>query len=262
MLGRILVPRSQKACRSVQKAYWQFTVPNVTPPSCRPEVGGYLVTLDEWDPKVAKRMWRRATKGGTSPRVRIYGVSFVPRVLLVPKEEQSYQVVVTNQDRFLHEVYSPDKKGDEGQVVAPDGSLTENFDGLRPLDAGEAQFFRLRCKRFAHMRGAVVFVRSTALAVTGPTGRFRIPVSQGRHLLRVWHDGKKVAERTVTVGRRPSDVTIDLRRAKPAGHGRHRAGGRKASRGGVQARAPARNAGTRTRHRRHGRRRRRRRRRR
>lgn len=253
--GRILVPRSRKGCRISQRAYWEFTVPNVTPPSCRPMVRGYLVTLDAWDPKAAKRMFRKATKGGSSPRMRIYGVDFRPSLLLVPKEEQSYQVVFSNQDRFIHEIHSPDKPGDDGQVVAPDGSVTLSFDRLKPLDRGDVQVFRVRCKRFPHMRGAVVFVRSTALARPTRSGAFRIRVPQGPHVLRVWHDGKKVAERKVTVGRRPIEVTIDLRPRKPVRAARPRARGGRAAGNGARSARPA--GGRRHGRRRHRRRRRR-----
>ncbi len=228
--GRILVDRSKLECPTPRKAYWQFTVPNVTPPSCRPRMTGYLVTLDEWDPQTAKRMMRKATRGGATPTVRIFGVDFVPSILIVPKEGQSYKVVFNNQDRFIHEIYSPDRPENSGEIVAPDGSASLDFDGLVPLQTGEVQGFRLRCRRFPHMKGLVLFVRSTALARVDGSGRFRIRVGQGRHMLRVWYEGKKIAERSIDVGRRTPDVTIDLRRHKRARKRAARPKNRKAAR--------------------------------
>ncbi len=205
--GLVRAPGDRSHCRTPAFAYWVFTVPNVTPPPCRPRLVDYLVTGDEWDGKVAEGMLRKLGAGGIE--VKIHGVRFEPRVLVVPKDAQSYEVTFQNRDRFFHEVLAPGNKV-SSLAVPPMGSATLEFPDLPPLGTGEVRWFRLGDRWFPHMRGAVVFVRSTALAVPDPAGRFSLRLAPGDHVLRLWHRGRLVAKRKVTVRRRTKPVIFEV----------------------------------------------------
>ena len=208
--GVIKAPGDRSHCSRFAKAYWAFEVPNLPHLPCRPRLNGYIVTLNLWQAKRA-----RTSKGYA---VKLYGVQFKPRILIIPKDAQSYDVTIENQDRYKHQIFSPDAPRLGRELIAPNGNRTIQFDKLSPLQEGHLQMFRLRCRFFPHMQGAVAFTRSTAFAVANRRGGFRIRrVPTGKYVLRVYHWGQKVYEKPVTVGKRGANVTVKLgAEAEPA----------------------------------------------
>lgn len=211
VVGRIKLPKSKLECGEIEKAYWAFEVPDLPHPPCRAGMHGYLVTLDHWDAKRAKKL----SGGRTNPSIKLHGVQLEPRMLVVPKESQSYDVTITNTDRFGHEIYSPgnDKLGTE--TINPSTSRTVRFDSLPAVERGAVAYYPLRDKSFSHVEGGVAFVRSTAYSKVDRSGRFLIKrVPSGTYALRVWHRGKKIHQQEIKVRRRPVRMTIDLRPEK------------------------------------------------
>ncbi|MCD6499147.1 MAG: hypothetical protein J7M25_12725 [Deltaproteobacteria bacterium] len=213
--GQILAAPDRSTCRPPVKAYWSFQVPNLTAPLCHPGIRGYLVTIDQWDARRAKAMMAKARHGRSGPTIDLYGVRFKPSILMIPKENQSYDITFINRDRFTHEIFSPNASSAGSTVIPPDGTGVLHFSGLAPLDDGTIQTFTLRCRRFAHMQGTVAFVHTTASVLANRGGAFFITrVSLGSHVLRVWYHGRKVHEQTIQVGRRGVTLTVDLRKKK------------------------------------------------
>lgn len=201
--GTLKAKASLAHCARSQKAYWSFEVESLPHIPCRPRLTGYLVTLDLWQVKGAPTTRSHALK--------LSGFAFSPDLLVIPKDSQAYEVTVTNEDRFAHKIFSPASKELGRELISPNESRTLKFEGLSPLPEGQVQVFPMRCERFPHMLGAVVFVRSTAYDVVDPHGRFRIKnVPKGTYTLRVFRFGQQVSEQKVTVGRKPVNIDIDL----------------------------------------------------
>ena len=210
--GILKAPRNKAQCSPPKKAYWSFEVPNLPHPPCRPVYQYYLITLDTWDAKRAKKLSGGERK---NPVVTLKGVDFAPKLIVVPKDAQSYDVTLRNTDRFKHAIYSPKHKGIGVERIESSTSSTVRFESLPALSKGAVHFIPLKCKLFSHMNGGVAFVRSTAYAVVGPRGRFVIRrVPRGEYTLRVWRKGQKVHERKIKVGRRGARLDLDLLKKK------------------------------------------------
>jgi hypothetical protein len=209
--GRIIVSKTQTHCSRVKYAYWMYEVPDLPHPPCRKGLHSYLVTLNKWNSKRAAKLLRNKDKTAV---VKLHGVQLEPRMLVVPKEGQSYEVTITNTDRFRHQIFSPHPKHkDVGSgILEPGSSTTVRFESLPAVEEGKVAYVPLRCRRFGHIKGGVAFVRSTFYSRVGARGRFSLPrVERGTYVLRVWNRGKQVHKREIKVRRRTLRVKIDLR---------------------------------------------------
>ncbi len=193
-------------CAPAETAYWSFGVPSLPHPPCRPVYSKYIITLDHWNPKDARK-----ALSGKDLTIILGGVDFEPPLIAIPKEGQSYYVTIRNTDRFRHGVYSPGNKNIDVEFIESGTASTMKFASLPSLKRGEVLYYPLRCKYFDHMRGGVAFVHSTSYAIVGPRGHFSIPrVPPGKYTLRVWRKGETIHEKSITVDRKGLRLDLNL----------------------------------------------------
>lgn len=132
---------------------------------------------------------------------------FVPRVVAVtPRSE----VVFSNSDRVMHNVFHPLQHGDGFDLGTFPPGERRSF----TFDAEGA--YVILCHVHPEMVGYVVVVASPYRTVTDDRGRFRlVAVAPGTYRLRTWHSRLQTHEERVTV---TADGTV--RMALSLRHGR------------------------------------------
>ena len=127
---------------------------------------------------------------------------FVPHVVVAP---QGSTIDVVNSDRALHTV----------RAQAGDGKLMNYAMPIPghvvPTRLKKDGIFRVSCDVHPWMRAWIAVLPTTAYALTGEDGRYRIDgVPAGKHRVRIWHE--RLGEREADVVVPPSGtVTHDVR---------------------------------------------------
>jgi len=124
-------------------------------------------------------------------RVDQKDMQFVPHVLVVLA---GTTVDFSNDDAFLHNVFTPDKCADRFNLGSWPKGKSKSYTFKQPCAAS------LLCNVHPEMEGFVVAVPTPYFAVTDKSGGFAIKnLPDGSYTVKVWHPKLKETSRKVTV---------------------------------------------------------------
>jgi hypothetical protein len=206
--GQLVAPfLNAPGVQRLDRAYWAFDVPNLQRLKPRPDYREFLVFLDVWDESQIKE---------PSRLIQLQGAAFVPRVSVIPRRAPKETVTLHNLDVMTHRLASPDHPAFKDLTMAGNAKQNVELDNILPLSRGSFTTYRIHSVDLRVMRGAVLFLRSSAYTFADANGRFQLTgLPRGTHKLRVYYRGRVLLERTVDVGRRKLNLkTLTLKPAQ------------------------------------------------
>jgi hypothetical protein len=126
----------------------------------------------------------------------------VPHVLAI---RTGQNLVVTNHDPTLHNVLIT-------ADANPGDNLEETQGATHTVHFDRPDLIRFKCSVHAWMTAYAYVFDHPCFAVTGDDGKFEIPhLPAGTYTLVAWQEKLGTREMQVTVGDKPSDVTIEYK---------------------------------------------------
>jgi len=122
------------------------------------------------------------------------GCQYVPHVVAA---QVGQQILVRNEDAFLHNVHTQPEKND------PDNKAQPNVDpkGTKLKNMKEAEYFRVKCDVHPWMAAWIAVIDSPFFAVTDKDGKFALPAGlpDGDYTLHAWHEKFGEQDQKITV---------------------------------------------------------------
>jgi len=195
--GTVVVPTNFKPARDRHVTHW------------RVENGVVPVAPPLRDPRTEMVVF---LEGGKAPPLEktpvavmeIKGYRFDPFVVVVPA---GGTVEFKNTGRVVHVIYDRQKVMSPG-TVRPGETRKQRYHA-----EGE---YEIREEEFPHMKGIVKVLSTPLFAVPDETGSFKMDnVPVGRWTVKVWYRGAIIAQTTVDVGEKGSDVVVKVPEQQP-----------------------------------------------